>query len=159
MSVTVKDLGWKRIYRQIKELDGKEITVGLHEDTGTVNKVPVVMIGVWNEFGVPVGRKKVFGKLAKRGQPARSFLRYTFDKYNEKYLRKSKDGLNRVYNGSLTVRAMLDKIGNEHRLDVKTRIIEFKNPGNADLTIKLKGFDDPLMHTGLMYSLIKFKVK
>lgn len=40
---------------------------------------------------------------------------------------------------------------------LRTSVIELKDPPNAQATIKRKGFDDPLIHTGLLRDTIDWR--
>lgn len=41
---------------------------------------------------------------------------------------------------------------------IKKRIVELRNPPNAPLTIKLKGFDNPLIETSLMLNSVTYMI-
>lgn len=49
-------------------------------------------------------------------------------------------------------------VGKHLHDSLQEEIIAWNTPANAPLTIKLKGFDDPLIHTGTMLESVEYKV-
>lgn len=50
------------------------------------------------------------------------------------------------------------KIGKHLQESLQDEILAFDTPPNAAFTIKMKDFDDPLIHTGKMYDSVEYKV-
>ena len=49
-------------------------------------------------------------------------------------------------------------VGKHLHDSLQEEIIAWNTPANAPMTIKLKGFDDPLIHTGLMLESVEYKI-
>jgi hypothetical protein len=104
----------------------------------------VAQVAFWNEFGTVKA-------------PARPAFRTTIK-------RKSKDWGDRLgkavvatnYDGETALRL----VGQSMRDDLESEIAQWTSPGNAESTIERKGFDKPLVHTGVMqrapdYEIVK----
>ena len=76
--------------------------------------------------------------------------------YNEKALKQFKikgerlfkTGIDSIIKGRGTLNSMLNKIGIEAAEDYKKVIEDIKTPGNAEVTILHKGFDNPMIEKG-----------
>lgn len=64
-----------------------------------------------------------------------------------------------IAEGKLTWTALKEEMKRELVDILKESILEWKTPDNAPLTIKLKGFDDPLIETGSLYDGIRARVR
>ena len=60
--------------------------------------------------------------------------------------------------GALSPKQALEKVGTEYEAFTKFTIDDFSDPTNAESTVEIKGFNDPLIHTGKMKSSVKFKI-
>lgn len=144
-----KDLGLNRILDQIKYLDGHCIETGFDEVSSNI---------VYEESGERLGdiaHKNEYGI----GVPERSFMRVTIERNQNEYLRLNENLLSEIYQGNLSVNSSMKKVGDEVKENMKSAIVEFDTPRNAPATIQKKGFDAPLIHTGLMLREINSKVK
>lgn len=52
----------------------------------------------------------------------------------------------------------LEPVGKVLQEALQEEILDFNNPRNSDTTIKRKGFDDPLIETGVMYDSVSYKI-
>lgn len=102
-------------------------------------------VAFWNEFGT--------GRIPARGYFKRSALSRKRD-----LRRDSRDVAYAIARGRLTCDKGLDLIGQQAAATLKKDLTDFKDPGNADLTIALKGFDNPMIETGHMRSEITHRV-
>lgn len=50
------------------------------------------------------------------------------------------------------------KVGRHLQESLQEEILAWNTPANAQKTIRLKGFDDPLIHTGKMYDSVEYRV-
>lgn len=64
-----------------------------------------------------------------------------------------------IAEGELTWTVLKEEMKRELVDILKESILEWKTPDNAPLTIKLKGFDDPLIETGSLYDGIRARVR
>ena len=129
--------------KAIDQLDDKAVKSGLLASAGTEN----IQKGITNEFGVP--RKRI---------PERSFIRSTFDDEKENVTKRFKQIYEAINKGDFNVISKLRTIGIEHAGKVKQKIADIKTPRNSAMTIALKGFDNPLIHTGAMRSKVSSEV-
>lgn len=144
--VEVRDLGWKKIRDQIKSMDGKAVTAGLHEEDAGNRDPNAVMRGYFNEFGTDTA-------------PARPFIRTTHDTQKLKWVRQMQSDLGRVMDQQMTGQQMLESVGAMAADDIRQAVTDWDTPPNAPSTIQRKGFDDPLVETGEMRDAIAYKVR
>jgi hypothetical protein len=104
--------------------------------------MPVAQAAFWNEYGTA-------------RMPARPFFRTTI-------ARESKDWGDKLgkaivatdYNGQ----AALALLGQSMRDDIESAIAQWSSPGNAPLTVRIKGFDKPLVDSGVMQRSVDYEV-
>jgi hypothetical protein len=147
--VVEKDLGYLAILRNIAEMDGKAVLVGLQADGTTGDKgVLVAHYGAINEFGSANGHV-----------PERSFMRSTFDntvgKLNDLRTRLV-DG---VIEGKIDARTAGNLLGEQHQQDIQKTITSGVPPPNAPGTIKRKGSSGTLRDTMLMHNSIRYVIE
>lgn len=147
--VTVKDRGWNRIKREMTKASGSGVKVGVQADVKP-RKDPtedMLAIAVINEFGFKPKRI-----------PQRSFIRASFDKYKNSLDSYNKRLMTQVIAGKLPMKKALGLLGKVHQEQIQDYIRDLKVPENAELTIRLKGFDNPLIETGQLRRSIDYKV-
>jgi len=143
-----RDLGLKKIIKNLKKLDGASVTVGLHKDTGDYpGGTPVRDVGFFLEFGTIK-------------MPARSWLRSTFDQKTKKLNAAARRGLNAIYSGVNTAKKLVDGMGREFADDVKTVISGNKiKPKTTAATLAKKDTQITLADTFKLHDNIRHKVK
>jgi len=143
-----RDLGLKKIIRELKKLDGAEVTIGLHEDTGDYpGGTPVRDVGFFLEFGTIK-------------MPARSWLRSVFDKKTKKLNAAARRGLSAIYSGVNTAKRLIDGLGREFASDVKNNIVGNKvRPKTTAATLAKKDTQITLADTFRLHDEVKHKVK
>lgn len=139
--------------RALKAFEGFRLDVGYFAgQKGSGNsKFLMPEIAAVQEFGSHP--RKRFNRV-----PERSFMRTTFDKFRRVYsLGLAREGFRAALGRQTPQRALL-KVGEDYRSDVVNKITGIRSPRNAPRTIAGKGFDNPLIHTGLMRASIKTRV-
>jgi hypothetical protein len=145
------DKGLGAILAEAGKLGGTTLAVGLvgkaankkHPRSGeTLEDIAII-----NEFGA--------GNV-----PERPFLRGTILKNKKKYRKFVRD---RILRGALlkkrSTKKAVNDLGKEAVKDVRRMIDSKIPPPNAPSTVDAKGFDHPLIETGLLKSSIGFKVE
>jgi len=144
-----KEKGNYRKTRQaLKALDGLRLDVGYF--AGEKSESPTFTlpeIAAVQEYGTRNGRI-----------PERSFMRTTFDKFRFIYTQEFLKNGYLAAIGKLDPITALKKVGEEYKSDVVNKITGIRSPKNAPSTIDKKGFDNPLIETGLMRASIKTRV-
>jgi hypothetical protein len=79
-------------------------------------------------------------------------------KNQDKYTNLFAKNIKNIIEGTLRVDESFNKIGLEMKKDIQKSIIDWDTPKNKDSTVRVKGFNDPLIHTRLMLGLIKYKL-
>ena len=134
------DMGYKRAIRNFQQLHNKKIEVGLLDNTDNM-----ASIWFWNEYGT--------SRIPER--PAfRTALRLNQENYKRFILQR----IRMMITGSIAPLTILENLGNRIVRDLQKSIIDWSDPPNAESTVKQKGFNDPLVNTGLMWVLIKYKL-
>lgn len=139
-------MGWNRIKSVINSMNKKQVEVGFINNSSNI-----ATIAFLNEFG----------HKARDGSqvPERPFMRNALKKYQESFLKESAQRIKAIMQSSLSLDSYLNEMGKFWQDRIKYSIAEFNNPRNKPSTIKRKGFDDPLIHTGLMLATVKYKIK
>ena len=145
---------YEKVRADLKTFDGMRLDVGYfagqkggNSDSGFL----LPDIAAVQEFGSHPRRK--FNRV-----PPRSFLGYTYDLFKKVYRRNFRRNAMKVLEGKMTPKMALLKVGQDYRRNVVQRIVGVRSPRNAPRTIQAKGFDNPLIHTGLMKNSIRLRV-
>lgn len=149
MQVRINDSGFNKYKNALKELDSKQIHVGLFSSVGD----EVLTKGIVNEFGTTA---TAYNSVVI---PERSFIRSTYNKQYKKVTEKINKIFVSILKGDYNIINKLKLIGLEQETEIKKTITDMKIPPNARFTIIKKGFDNPLIETGEMRSKISYKVK
>jgi phage gpG-like protein len=151
------------LLEQIKNLENKYVTIGIHGDKGEQKKlvrlhpkganiprgtkreaidpnITVAQVAAENEFG---NRKKNI--------PQRSFLRSV--------LKEKKREINQLAQNALKKPEIFyDVIGSYILNEVNKKIVSGISPANSPYTIKRKGSSTPLVDTGQLKAALTYKV-
>lgn len=140
MPVTVidKDLGFKRIVREVNASKNSYTQVGFQGDEKEKNsKARVVDVAAFNEFGTD-------------RIPQRSFVRTSFDRV----LPKLNSLIDKLYRdfllGHIGAKKSLSIVGEYMKGEMQKQIDMTLTPPNAQSTISSKGSSHPLINTGQM---------
>lgn len=66
--------------------------------------------------------------------------------------------IQRIAEGKSTFKQEYIKLGTMAKVDLKKAVADWDSPRNAPFTIAQKGFDNPLIDSGLLYDSIDFKI-
>ena len=106
--------------------------------------VLVAQVAIWNEFGT-------------KNIPERPFFRTANKTVEKKLIKMIAKDLNEKDNYVLDETAV-GRLGLVHEIEVKESIRKWSKPENSASTIRIKGFDDPLIDTRLMRDSVVSKV-
>jgi len=90
------------------------------------------------------------------GVQARPFMVRSFESNKTKYDNAIKKSLGDLEN--LNYKEFLNKLGVVSSQDVKTAIVELKEPANSPATIAAKGSSNPLVDTGHMLQSVTYQI-
>jgi hypothetical protein len=68
------------------------------------------------------------------------------------------ESIQRIAEGKSTFKQEYTRIGAMAKVDLKEAVEMWDSPRNSPYTVDLKGFDNPLIDSGLLYESIDFKV-
>ena len=102
----------------------------------------VAQVAFWNEYGTATA-------------PARPFFRTTIAERSGDWGDVFKAGL-KLY--AMDGRKALRLLGQSMRDDIESAIAQWDSPSNADSTVARKGFDKPLVDTGIMQRAVDYEV-
>lgn len=117
------------------------VRVGVLENSTYPDGTPVAMVAFWNEYGT-------------RTSPVRAFFRTTVSE-NKKNWVLSVQNLMKIHNDPKQVMGL---IGVHMQEQIVQSINTWSDPPNSAYTIAKKGFDKPLVETGLLMRSIKSEV-
>lgn len=104
--------------------------------------------GVNGDFDA-YGLSNVLESGSSRGVPGWHYNEKAFEKFKSTGETLFKTGVNDILNGSWNINLLLNKIGIEAATQYKNMIEEIKSPSNSLYTIQKKGFDNPMIETGM----------
>ena len=117
--------------------------VGSKAAPKTQAALSVAQVAFWNEYGTITA-------------PSRPFFRTTIKAQSKEWGAKLSAAVVQYnYDGKLALAAL----GQSMRDDIENAIAQWAAPGNAPLTIKIKGFDKPLVDTGVMQRAVDYTVE
>lgn len=145
VTVSSMDLGWERIQRELSDLNGAHVDVGIFAEAGAYpDGTSVAQVGAWNEFGTS-------------DHPERPFMRQTYNVHGPRFETEGTVLISSAIAGSMTMDNALKAIGAIQASQVKVTITDWTSPPNSPATIAIKGQNDPLVHSRLMRDSVQFK--
>lgn len=149
------DQGFKKFFKDLKVFNDVEGEVGVPEDLGgqLVNgSFTRLDQAIAHEFGVP---KDVGSRI-----PSRSYLRFTFDKHQEKYKKAFEKAAENVIKKGAKPFAEMFKLAEQVRSDVLNSINNREiRQELSQATIDRKGSSTALLDTGGLVGSIQARVK
>ena len=142
--ISDRDLGMKKIFREIRKIDNKSVKAGVLKNAGKEpNGTSLVDVAVYNEFGTS-------------HIPSRPFIRIASDKNKSFWTDESEKIIDDIVDGGT---ANFNSLGKTMVNDIKdvmgdTTLLE----SNAPSTIRRKGRNEPLIDKGKLKSSIDFEV-
>lgn len=145
--VVDKDLGYAALKKVIDDLKNNK-TYGRAGVLGTADSRNVE-IAVIHEFGAP-----------EAGIPERSFVRSSYERNKETYVRMFRNLLAEVFEGKEKIGRALGKVALKAATDIRKGVTDGAGipPPLAPETIARKGSDRPLVDTGQMLKSITWDV-
>jgi hypothetical protein len=144
----------ERILKRLNALGNKEVSIGFFKEDQYEDGLSVAQVAKWNDIGR--GTEGINGRIPPRpfmSAGLRDLLK------SRPYLRMYAQYLSKVLSGKMPVLSMYEQIGKFASEDLKEIIDRWAYPRNSPITIAIKGFNDPLIHTGKMRDSAKYKVK
>lgn len=144
--------GWNKLKKNLLQGSSLEVQVGIVEPVtyGPDNdNLPVATVWSWQEEGLPA-----------QNIPTRPAIRVGFmapikkGSYDKMFL----ESMVRIAEGRSTFKEEYTKIGMKAKKDLKQAVADWDTPPNAPYTVAEKGFNNPLIDSGLLYESIDFKV-
>lgn len=146
VTVIDKDLGYTHIFKDIKEMDGKGVKVGVMGGQ-SAKGVSVVDYAVWNEFGT-------------KHIPKRAFMQKTADEGLPETLKFTEHLVGKMIDGGITPDGVLKNLGEFYQKKIQMNIRNAKEwaAPNAPATVKLKGSSSPLIDQGRLIQSIRYEL-
>lgn len=138
--VIVKDLGYRRMMRELKKAPSVELVVGYHAGVKGDDGTPVAEYMAYNEFG--------------QGVPERAHMRPAFDRNINVLTDLMGKAAGRVMDGTSTVYRELMFIGAKHVEQIQDQI-KVTGPANSPATVAMKGRNEPLRDTYTAFKSIR----
>jgi len=146
------DKGYKRLMRELKDLKGSAVDVGIFGGKMAGAK-SIAQYAIANEFGAEIDH----ANGARIVIPARSFMRTTVDENRKVYEQAVDVGFTRAAIGGATAKSVLTHLGVIVRRDVKRKIRSIREPANAPSTVERKGSSKPLIDNGDMLRAVDYR--
>lgn len=156
MKVSLKsnDKVWRKMARNLSKGGDKTSSVGWWNSMHPTG-VPTAQVAAWNEDGHYNG----IGSIAPGAwTPSRPFMSKGFMPEAVKALPEFFPLVNRVAMGFMSWKQLHEQIGMKMKPLLQDIIEAWSSPANSPTTVKIKGFNDPLIHSGHMLDTVKYKV-
>lgn len=153
-SIKISDKNFKRYKQNLILLNSKKIGVGLFVDISPF----IIMKALVNEFGATREMVTKKGKKILIEIPSRPFAQITFYKNYRKVAKDFAVLVKNASNPSVNFMRELSLIASTQKKAMQKTVKDFKTPPNSFYTIKLKGFDNPLIFTGQMKGAIEGRI-
>jgi hypothetical protein len=152
-SVSVNTKKLESIINRIQKSSEEEVRVGIFYESVYPDGIPVAAVAEWNDRGKVDPSNGVF-------MPPRPFMTIGFRDValSHKFRKLHYELFQKIITGKITVKEAYRRIGEEASKDLKKVIDQWTTPPNAELTIMLKGADDPLVDTQQMMDSVTYKV-
>lgn len=151
-NLKVDDSVWKKMKKELLKANQMEVQAGIVEPTnyGSDNdNLSVAQVWQWQEEGLPA-----------QNIPTRPAIRVGFmapiksGSYNALFV----ESMQRIAEGKSTFKQEYTRIGTKAKVDLKKAVADWDTPPNAPFTVAEKGFNNPLIDSGLLYESIDFKI-
>lgn len=133
--------GFDKLRKTIEELSKHQAKTGWPEDATYEDGTKVVDVAGFHEFGNP--------KL-----PKRSFIRVAIANNGNKWKQSFLDGIKASVSGSVSPVTVLENTALMAAGDIAKAIKAVSSPPLNKKTIDQKGFDKPLVDTGLLFQSV-----
>lgn len=80
--------------------------------------------------------------------PERSFVRSTFDEKNDEWMDFLERQIEKVCELEIDAKTVFKRLGGRIASDIQTKMKDIRTPKNSPITVKNKGFDNPLITYG-----------
>src|SRR5699024_10936387 len=111
----------------------------------------VAQVAQWNEEG------KV--SITGASIPPRPFMRVGMAREIYKILRNKDKELSEVFSGKMNWEQFYNSLSNQLKTALQEVIKEWSLPPNSPHTVRKKGFNDPLIETGLLLQSVETEIK
>jgi hypothetical protein len=153
-TVKSRDVNWSRFKKASESFKGMRTEVGLPEQ-GRYRRNASSRVKSYKQL-IEVAFTNEFGDRGKK-IPERALFRTTFDIQKKRVQRMMNAGARDIFLGKKTVETVMFEVGEFLTQKIRDRLIKKFPPKNAPLTIRLKGFDHPLLETGQLYDNIQHR--
>lgn len=145
--IVVKDLGFDSVVKKLKGLRGTTVVVGLMGGAAHVydDGTTVVSVAAFNEFGTST-------------IPARPFIRSTMDEQRQNIGDLVQKLAGRIADGKIDRDRAARFLGEFAKSKIQKKIVDLREPPNAQSTIDSKGSSNPLIDTGAMRQAVTYAV-
>ena len=143
---------WDKMKNDLLKASGQEVQVGIVEPVnyGSDNdNLAVAQVWQWQEEGLPA--KNIPTRPAIRVGFMAPIKKGSYDNY---FI----ESIQRIAEGKSTFKQEYVRLGMVAKVGLKDAVEKWDSPRNSPVTVALKGFDNPLIDSGLLYDSIDFKV-
>lgn len=133
----------EKFFRELEKLERKTVTCGVMDDAKEANGEYVSDVAIRNEFGTST-------------IPARPFMRNAFDNHLPEIMEITQKACQK--SDKFDVDEILSEIGAGIVEIIRDEIENGSFAENAPSTIEKKGFDNPLVDTGVLKDSISFNI-
>lgn len=150
--LTIDKSGWNKMKKELLKGSSLEVQIGIVAPVtyGPDNdNLPVATVWSWQEEGLPA-----------QNIPTRPAIRVGFMAPIKKgaYDKLFAESMQRIAEGKSTFKQEYTRIGTKAKADLKKAVADWDTPPNSPFTVAEKGFNNPLIDSGLLYESIDFKV-
>ena len=149
LSNLCREMREKRVFKNLKVVVAGVLEgAGLHPSNDGGEAISYAEIAQRNEFGYMEDNINI---------PERPFMRTACRKCRRKLVKEIQKNLNSYMLGNSGTAEVSTRLGEFLREQIKNSIWTWTDPANAAMTIRRKGFNDPLIETSYLWGVINWK--
>ena len=141
------------LIKKLKALDGMSCEAGFFETSRYEDGEQVASVAYDNEMGVKANKK-----TNEKGQPPRPFFRYGIRLAQKEVQTVAQRAMIMMFQNSLSPEQVVGRIGLHFEACIVDSIRNGNWIRNSQETIDRKGFDKPLIDSGLMWQSVASRV-
>lgn len=159
------------LVNNLKGLKGGTVDVGWFEGQNYDDGTPIALVASVQEYGATINvTDKMRGWFLANGYPlrkettqihipARSFMRSTADNKGNEWQKQIEKDLSKVIEGNLSLEEALNRLGLKIKGDIQETISQITTPPNSAMTEQRKGFNKPLIDSGIMLDSVSIRTE
>jgi HK97 gp10 family phage protein len=157
MTVNIIDRGFSRIINDLKQLENTAVKVGFPKNGEVGKRDNPSKLEQYSNIS-EVASVAIFQEFGTRNIPDRPFMRPFFTENKAELLTLKSKLYKKVVKNEISVKQFYNLLGLFAKSKIQKKIVDIRTPVNSAKTVKIKGFDNPLIWTGQMKNSVQHEI-